>query len=264
MVSKKVEAATVQIIAEHGGTSPRSTIEGRNVNDKRSKMPSTRKPWGWHTRYRGQDVVKVFTDEPCPRCNGESYDELYPGRSFFRPVCSLCGGQGKAWHMESIKPNTGDLKMMDAQERFEADIKANEERNKAAYALNEFLANGGDMFSDKGLDLQQVSLKGVEFTAVRAMMLVGKTEFQQKVDDTSVIEDAFNQGVNLLRLVQHQTALLVLLKSAELFKEGEPLDAVKGLACQNQVDIIDHEMGLCQLMRSIIYTINSKKEQLNG
>lgn len=155
--------------------------------------------------------------------------------------------------------------MINAQEQFEIDTKINEARNKAAFALNEFLANGGDMFTEEGIELQQASLKGVEVTAVRSMMLVGKTEFQQKINDQPVIEDAFNQGINLLRLVQHQAALLVLLRSAEeLFKEGEAINAVKGLVCQNQVDIIDHETGLCALMRSIIHTVNSHKEHLNG
>lgn len=155
--------------------------------------------------------------------------------------------------------------MISVQEQFDTDTKINEERNKRASELNEYLRDGGDMFSEEGCDLQQAALKGVEVTAVRAIMLVGKTEFQEKVNDAPVIEDAFNQGLNLMRLVQHQAAILILLKSGDaVFKEGEPLDAVKGLACQNQVDIISLELGLCTLMRSIIHSINPNKEHLNG
>lgn len=138
------------------------------------------------------------------------------------------------------------------------------ERNRTASALNNYLKNSGDLFSEQGIKLQFGALKWVESTAVRAMMMAGKTEFQNQVGDREVINDAFDQAINLLRLTHHQQAILTMLMNGEVvFKEGDAINSVKALACENQVEIIDKENSLCKLM-SITIRTSTPKEHLNG
>lgn len=143
-----------------------------------------------------------------------------------------------------------------------------DERDRAAAALNAFLEGGNDLFSEHGIDLQQAALRCVETTAVRALMLIGKTEFQNAIGDKDIIEDAFGQALNVLRIAHHQQAILSLMKNGEvLFKEGEATQAIQALACHNQVEIIDWETALCRLMKSLVSAsgmTTMKKEHLNG
>lgn len=60
----------------------------------------------------------MIREEPCPRCLGTGYVDLYPPSANLRSPCDLCGGKKKILHMIEEPPSLSE-QVIDLRKRIE-------------------------------------------------------------------------------------------------------------------------------------------------
>lgn len=124
--------------------------------------------------------------------------------------------------------------------------------------LNAYLDIDADnMYSVKGIELQIKALEELETKIIGAMILSCKDSFQAKIGNPEIITDIFSQSLKLVRMINHQHAMLCFIASAEeLIDDPEKKSKLESFASQKFREILEHDKAFAKLMRSVIFTLH--------
>jgi len=122
--------------------------------------------------------------------------------------------------------------------------------------LNTYLDCGNDMYDKKSINLQIEVLRELENKVTGVLIVSCKESFQKKVKNEEIVSDIFFQSLKLVRMINHQYALLSIIASAdELIDDPKKKSILENFASTEMKKILEHDNSFSKLMRSILFTM---------
>lgn len=125
--------------------------------------------------------------------------------------------------------------------------------------LNTYLdIDANNMYDTKGIELQIKALDELETKIIGAMIASCKESFQAKIGNGEIITDIFSQSLKLIRMINHQHAILSFIASAkELIDDPKKKSNLESFASQKFHEILKYDEAFSKLMRSVIFTLHN-------
>lgn len=140
------------------------------------------------------------------------------------------------------------------------DNKNTQHKPRGFEKLNAYLdRTNEDIFSKNAIGMLIEGLEDIEIRGWTAVIAANKKPLQEKMGK-AVALDIFNQSMDVIRIANVLRGLMIIVKAQdEMFSDPVKINTLHMFVSEKIVELMDHEEGMCKLMRSIIHVMDESE-----